>query len=115
MLPVLAGILPPALDLDSIEAALDRVMAVDVGDLELSTARRLERRDNAEDVRGIAVETDDRVRGGRLRVARVDDSGLLNDVGHAFVPPVHDDAEVLGIGDLLDEDLRTASVLRPLD
>src|SRR6188508_3069425 len=37
--PVLAGVLPPALDLDDVEAALERVVAIHVRDLELAAAR----------------------------------------------------------------------------
>ena len=103
---MLARVLPPALDAHDVEPALLRVVAVDVGDLELAPARRLEPLDQVEHVRREAVEADDGVARRRLAVARVDDAGLLDDVGHPRVAVVDDDAEVLGVGDLLDEDHR---------
>ena len=50
--------------------------------------------------RGVAVEADDRVARGRLRVARIDDPGLLDDVGDRSVLAVGDDAEADRVVDL---------------
>ena len=104
--PLLAAVVPPALDAPHVELAALRVDAVDVGDLELAAARRRERVDDVEDVRRVAVEPDDRVVRRRRVVAHVDDAGLLDDVGDLPVLVVGDDAEVLRIGDLLGEDER---------
>jgi hypothetical protein len=106
VLPVLSGVLPPAVQLVHPEAAGVRVVPVHVRDLELPAAGRLEGRDHLEHVARIAVETDDGFRGRRRVVARVDDPGLLDDVGDASVLAVDDDTEVLGVRDLLHEDQR---------
>ena len=53
------------------------------------------------------------VRRGRV-VPGVDDPGLLDDVRDLAVLAVHDDAEVLGIVDLLHEDPRAGRVVGPL-
>ena len=111
---MLAGVLPPADDLGRVEPARARVVAVHVGDLELSPQRGSQLRDDVEHVRRVAVETDHRV-GGRRRVEpRVHHARLLDDVRHAAVAVPHDDAEVLGIVDVLDEDASTRRALGPL-
>src|SRR4029079_11720800 len=85
VLPVLARVLPPALDPDDVETSLLRVVAVDVGDLELAPRGRLEALDHVEDVRREAVEPDHGLVGGRRGVALVDNPRLLDDVDHAAV------------------------------
>ena len=70
---MLPGVLPPALDLLRLQAAIESVVPVDVGDLELSPAGRLESRNDVEDVRRVAVEANDGMCGGRGVVAEVDD------------------------------------------
>src|SRR5207247_2816703 len=52
----LAGIAPVALEDVVLERARADVVVVDVRDLELAAARGLERRDDVEDVRAVAVE-----------------------------------------------------------
>ena len=104
---------PPPAYLDDAEVAALRVVPVHVRDLELAPARRPEVADHVEDVGGVAVEADDGVRGRRRVVAHVDDAGLLDDVGDAAVLAVDDDAEVLGIRHLLDEDPRAGAVGGP--
>src|SRR5581483_7528032 len=104
VVPVLAAVAPPPLDAPHLELAAARELAVDVRDLELAAARRLERLDDLEHGRRVAVEADDGVARGWGGEARVDDAGLLDDVGHAAVAVVRDDAEVLRVGDVLDED-----------
>ena len=86
-----------------------RVDAVDVGDLELAAVRRREAVDDVEHVRRVAVEADDRVVRRRRVVARVDDAGLLDDVGDRAVVAVDDDAEVLRVGDVLREHQRAVA------
>ena len=56
VLPVLAGVLPPAAHRHDRQLAPLRVRAVDVRDLELAAARRLEVGDDREDVCRITVE-----------------------------------------------------------
>ena len=111
---MLPGVLPPAGHLGRVESARERVVAVHVGDLELAARRRLQRRDDVEDVGRVAVEADDCVRRRRRVEPRVDDARLLDDVGHGSVLAVDDDAEVLRIVDLLDEDPCPGRALRPL-
>src|SRR5687768_4616043 len=106
VLPVLARVLPPAFDAHDVETALLGVVAVDVRDLELAAVGRLEALDQVEHVRREAVEADDGVAGRRRLVAGVDDAGLLDDVRDASVAVVGDDAEVLRVRHLLDEDHR---------
>src|SRR4029079_7407350 len=76
----------------------------DVRDLELATARWAQGLDDVEDVGWIAVQPDHGMRGPRGGAPGVDSVRLLDDVGHAAVLVVHDDAEVLWVADLLHED-----------
>src|SRR4029079_12273073 len=84
-----------------------------VRDLQLTARGRVQRGDDVEHVRRVAVETHDRMRRRRFVEPHVDDPGLLDDVRDLAVIAVDDDSEVLWIVDLLDEDPRTGWALRP--
>ena len=101
---MLAAVVPPAVDPHDVQLPTRGVGAVDVGDLELAATGGLERVDDLEDVGRVAVEPDHRVARRRLRVAGVDDAGLLDDVLHRPVLAVGDDAEADRVVDLGDED-----------
>src|SRR5439155_10689593 len=113
VVPMLAGILPPPVELANEKPALLRVRTVHVRDLELSPAGGLERVDAVEDVGRIAVETDHGVARRRGVESCVDHAGLLDDVENPPAVAVRDDTEVLRVGDLLDEDLGLFGVLPP--
>ena len=100
---MLAGVLPPAPYRYDRESAALGVGAVDVGDLELTPTGRLEARDDLEHIRRVAVEPDNGIVRRRGVVAEIDDARLLGEVDDCARAVVDDDAEVLGVGDVLDE------------
>src|SRR5207249_4315261 len=95
--PVLATVVPPAFDASHVEPAPTGVLAIHVGDLELTARRRLEAVDDLEDIRRVAIEADDRIVRRRRVEARVDDTRLLDDVDDPPVAVVREHAECLWI------------------
>ena len=106
-------IVPPALHAADRELPALGVRAVDVRDLELAAARRLELVDQLEHIGVVAVEPDDRIVRGWGVEALVHDPRLLGEVDDVPVLAVDDDPEPLGVGDLLDEDLRPVALFGP--
>src|SRR5262249_19757144 len=113
MMPVLAGVLPPALQVPDDQAALARIRAVHVPDLALAAAGRLQRADPLVDVARVAVQPDNGVAGGRRAEAGADAARLLDDVHHLAVVAVRDHSKALRVGNLLDEDLGPAGFAAP--
>src|SRR5438067_9536824 len=84
----LAGVTPEALDDVVLHPGLADVVVVHVGDLELTPSRRLQGRDDLEDVGRVEVDAGDAVRARGVR-------RLLDDLRHPSVAIQLGDAEVL--------------------